>query len=355
MVNAHPHNDCNKELAVAHNGIIENYVELRDVLKERGHRFISETDTEVIPHLIEEGLETTNNLEDAIKLSVTHLEGSFAIAALTTMDPEVLVCARHGNPLILGIREDQSFCASDVPAFLPWTNRILWLRDGEMATLTVEGVKIQEYETGVEIQRKPQQVSWTAEMSQKGGYPHFMLKEIHEQPRAIRDTIKACKTEADKIVQVLNEAGQIYIVAAGTSNNAGRVAQYQIAELGKRSAQTIISSEFKALAANTVDEETVVIGITQSGETADTLQALRECHNKGAKIISITNVLGSSVTRLSEGVIYTRAGPEIGVAATKTYTTQLAVLSGITIRLGEYTGELSRKEASEYWDQLDCK
>lgn len=352
QINAHPHVDCGREVAVAHNGIIENYVKLREALRERGHRFVSETDTEVIPHLIEEGLEEGKGLEGAVRETVTQLEGSFAIATIATQDPEVLVCARHESPLILGIREHQMFCASDVPAFLPWTNQILWLRDGEIASLTWEGVRIIDWEEGVEVERKPQQVSWTAEMSQKGGYPHFMLKEIHEQPRAIRDTIRACKEEVKEVAHVLNEGEHLYILAAGTSYHAGMVNQYQLAALARRPAQTIIASEFGELAAEVVDEGTVILGITQSGETMDTLRALRLSQKQGVKVVSITNVLGSSVTRLSEGVVYMRAGPEIGVAATKTYTAQLTVLTAIAIQLGEYTGEQSAQEAKEYWAQL---
>jgi len=345
--------DCKGEIAVAHNGIIENYVELRDELIERGHRFVSETDTEVIPHLLEEEMEAKNNLEESLREVVQKIEGSFAIVALTTRDPGILVCARNESPLILGIRDDQVFCASDVPAFLPWTNRILWLRDGEIASLTTEGVRIIDWKKGIEIQRKMQQVSWTAEMSQKGGYPHFMLKEIHEQPRSIRDTVQECEREVKQMVEILNEAERIYILAAGTSYHAGLVAQYQFAEMAKRPAQTVISSEFQTLVADVIDEGAAVVGITQSGETADTLQALRACHDKGAKVLSITNVLGSSVTRLSDSVAYTRAGPEIGVAATKTYTTQLAVLSGISILLGEHTGKLDNQEARAYWSHLE--
>ncbi len=352
QINAHPHVDCGKDVAVAHNGIIENYVKLREALRERGHRFVSETDTEVIPHLIEEGLEEGKGLEGAVRETVTQLEGSFAIATIATQDPEVLICARHESPLILGIREHQRFCASDVPAFLPWTNQILWLRDGEIASLTREGVRILDWEEGVEVERKPQQVSWTAEMSQKGGYPHFMLKEIHEQPRAIRDTIQACKEEVKEVAHILNEGERCYILAAGTSYHAGMVNQYQLAALARRPAQTIIASEFGELAADVVDERTVILGITQSGETMDTLRALRLSQKQGAKVVSITNVLGSSVTRLSDGVVYIRAGPEIGVAATKTYTAQLTVLTAIAIQLGEYTGEQSAQEAKEFWVQL---
>ncbi|MCD6164030.1 MAG: glutamine--fructose-6-phosphate transaminase (isomerizing) [Candidatus Odinarchaeota archaeon] len=349
--NAHPHMDCTRKIAVVHNGIIENFLELRKQLEEKGHVFQSDTDTEVIPHLIEEYIATGYNLADAVREALKQLKGSYAIAVIYAEEPDKIVCARKDSPLVIGIGEKAVYCASDIPAFLPMTNKVIFLNDGELAILTPYSVTVQNLE-GEVLTKEIKIINWTAEMAQKGGFPHFVLKEIHEQPRAIRDTLRTRQEYVDVFVESIMKAKRIYFVAAGTSYHAGLTATYMFSKLAKTYSQAVIASEFPEFIGETLDEDTVIVAITQSGETADTLTAVRHATKYGAKILAITNVLGSSITRHAHHTFYMQAGPEIGVVATKTFTTQLATLALITINLARQNGALTDMEAKQLFEEL---
>lgn len=349
--NAHPHMDCTEKIAVVHNGIIENFLELRRQLEGRGHIFRSDTDTEVIPHLIEEYIARGYNLIDAVRETLKQLRGSYAIAVIYAGEPDKIVCARKDSPLVIGVGEKAVYCASDIPAFLPMTNRVIFLSDGELAMLTPYSVIAQNLE-GEILTKEIKVINWTAEMARKGGFPHFVLKEIHEQPRAIRNTLRTRPEYVDVFVKNLMKAKRIYFVAAGTSYHAGLTAAYMFSKLAKLQSQAVIASEFPEFIGETLDEDTVIVAITQSGETADTLTAARHAMKFGTKILAITNVLGSSITRLAHHTFYMQAGPEIGVVATKTFTTQLATLALITINLARCNGTLTGMEAKHLLKEL---
>lgn len=320
--NAHPHTDCKNKIAVVHNGIIENYKELKDELIEKGHVFKSETDTEVIPHLIEKYMDEGNDLEDSVRLAVKNLKGSYALAAISSEEPDKVVGVRKESPLIVGKGETEFFIASDAPAILQHTNRVIYLEDNEIVVLNEEGIVIKDADGNI-VQKELDTVDWTPDMAEKGGYNHFMLKEIHEQPEAVKNTLLEA-SEIKKIVQDFPKFNRVCFVACGTSYHASLTGKYLLENLLGIPTDVILASEFE-YSAGTLDEKTLVIVITQSGETADTLKALRHA-NRRAKSLAIVNVLGSTVTREAEYVIYTRAGPEIGVAATKTYVSQLTCI-----------------------------
>jgi len=320
--NAHPHTDCKNKIAVVHNGIIENYKELKDELIEKGHVFKSETDTEVIPHLIEKYMDKGNDLEDSVRLAVKNLKGSYALAAISCEEPDKVVGIRKESPLIVGKGETEFFIASDAPAILQHTNRIIYLEDNEIVVLNEDGIVIKDAEGNI-VQKELNIIDWTPDMAEKGGYNHFMLKEIHEQPEAVKNTLLEA-SEIKKIVHDFPRFNRVCFVACGTSYHASLTGKYLFENLLGIPADVILASEFE-YSAGTLDEKTLVIVITQSGETADTLKALRHA-NRRAKSLAIVNVLGSTVTREAEHVIYTRAGPEIGVAATKTYVSQLTCI-----------------------------
>ncbi|MEN4018067.1 MAG: glutamine--fructose-6-phosphate transaminase (isomerizing) [Methanobacterium sp.] len=320
--NAHPHTDCKNKIAVVHNGIIENYKELKDELIEKGHVFKSETDTEVIPHLIEKYMDEGNDLEDSVRLAVKNLKGSYALAAISSEEPDKVVGVRKESPLIVGKGETEFFIASDAPAILQHTNRVIYLEDNEIVVLNEDGIVIKNADGNI-VQKELDTVDWTPDMAEKGGYNHFMLKEIHEQPEAVKNTLLEA-SEIKKIVQEFPKFNRVCFVACGTSYHASLTGKYLLENLLEIPTDVILASEFE-YSAGTLDEKTLVIVITQSGETADTLKALRHA-NRRAKSLAIVNVLGSTVTREAGYVIYTRAGPEIGVAATKTYVSQLTCI-----------------------------
>jgi glucosamine--fructose-6-phosphate aminotransferase (isomerizing) len=359
-INSHPHCDCRGKIAVVHNGIIENFLELRDDLINRGHVFKSDTDTEIIPHLIEsymKGKIKENSLEKAIKKTIGKLEGTYAIVAIHADIPNKIVCVRRENPLVIGIDNQAIYCASDIPAFLPMTNNILMLQNKEIACLTPN--KIEILNTNIEEvdieHRRVVKVSWSSEMAQKGGRPHFMQKEIHEQPQAISRTLKI---DWDKLItfsKFINNAnrGNIYITAAGTSYHAGLAGKYMFTKIAGTQIHPVISSEFEEYIGDTLDENSLVIAISQSGETADTLNAVEFARKQGSKIISITNVLGSNITSKSDYYIYTQAGPEIGVAATKTFAVQLVSLALSSLALAELNGTLLNTEILDIKEKLD--
>ncbi len=315
--NAHPHFDCNKKVVLVHNGVLENYQELREELAAKGHKFSSETDSEVIAHLMEEQLKTDKPFYAFLK-SVKRLKGSYALAVLFADEREHVYLAKNGSPLIIGVGKGEMFCASDIPAMLNYTKTFVPLEDGDVATLTKNGYKVSDGE-GNPVERKSITVDWNMEMAEKGGYPHFMLKEINDQRHFINETLATDVSAAGKLI---DECGRIHIIACGTSYHAGMLLSYLLMRQGKE-ARAFIASDYQFIAKP--DEKTLVIAITQSGETADVLQAVKFAKQRKTKIIGITNVVGSSITRTADAVVYLNAGPEIGVAATKTFMAQLAV------------------------------
>jgi glutamine---fructose-6-phosphate transaminase (isomerizing) len=327
QMNAHPHADCQGRIAVVHNGVISNYQKLRKQLALEGHRLASETDTEVIPHLIEKHYQAnsySNNgarLETAVKDALKEIEGSYAIIVLMEGEPE-LVFARKESPLVIGVGDRENFIASDIPAVLEYTSRVIYLEDGDIGSVTSQGIKISQ--DGQEVKREIQKILWTPEQSQKGGYEHYLLKEIHEQPRVIRDTLTEYLSGVKAPVDFDNLSGTPLLIACGTSFNAGLVGKYLAERLMNLSFRTELASEFNYF--YNIPFVPVAIGISQSGETADTLKALRRLKEAKSKVIAITNVVGSTASKIADYTMYTRAGPEISVAATKSFTAQLIAL-----------------------------
>jgi glucosamine--fructose-6-phosphate aminotransferase (isomerizing) len=349
-VNAHPHVDCRAKIAVVHNGIIENFSKIKSELLQKGHIFSSETDTEIVPHLIEEFMKKGLNFADAFRESIKKLEGSYAIAAICSDDGDKIVCARNDAPLILGIGEKALFCASDIPAFLPFTNRAVIIQDGEMVILSDGGFEIRKVDSWELVKRGVTTIDWTLEMAEKQGFSHFMLKEIFEQPQAIKNTLRVSQEELDALLKLFLNAKRVYLVACGTAYHAALIGKYALAKLAGVPVEVVISSEFQESCI--ADSDTVVLAISQSGETADTLRAVRVAREFGAKIACLTNVVASSITRESEIVCYTRAGPEIGVAATKTFAAQVAYLLKFAIHLANAQKKISNDEYEKLLNQL---
>jgi glutamine---fructose-6-phosphate transaminase (isomerizing) len=351
--NAHPHRDCTGKIAVVHNGIVENYQDLKANLQKSGHRFATETDTEIIAHLIE-SLLPGRSFQEAAALALEQLHGSYAVCIISADCPNTIITARSGPPLIIGIGKEELLVASDVPAILEHTTTMYFMQDGEMAILSPEGLRVQDFK-GKEIPFTPQEVKWSPEMAEKGGYPHFMLKEIFEQPRCLRDTISGrISLESNQII--LDEANlpedfitkleRIHIVACGTSWHAALVGKFLIEELARIPVEIDYGSEFR-YRDPLVDRNSLVIAISQSGETADTLAAVREAKTKKARILSICNVVGSMLSRESDGTLYIRSGPEIGVASTKAFTCQLAVLLLVALYLAQVRKKIQPEQMSE--------
>ena len=318
-INAHPQTDCKKRIAVVHNGIIENYKELKANLEDEGHIFASETDTEVLSHLIEKYMEMGNGLEVATRLATKDIKGSYAIAVISADEPNKIIGVRKESPLIVGVGEKESFIASDVPAILKHTKNVIYLNDNEMVILRHDGVVIKDMDGNI-LDNKVNIINWSSDMAEKGGFKHFMLKEIHEQPDVVKNTLMEF-SEIEKVVGKFSKFKRICFVACGTSFHASLVGKYLFETLLGIPTDVLLSSEF-LFSEGALDKNTLVILITQSGETADTLKALKIA-NKKSETLAIVNVLGSTATREANHVIYTRAGPEIGVAATKTYVSQL--------------------------------
>lgn len=345
-INAHPHTDCTGQFAVVHNGIIENYMSLKEWLQsEGGHTFCSQTDTEVLPHLVEHYYE--GDLVEAVLKAVPKLEGSFAMAVISAREPGKLVAVRQDSPLVVGLGEGEYFLASDIPAVLKHTRSIYILDDGEVAVLEAGGVEVLDLK-GSRGEKKVTEIKWKAEEAEKGGYEHFMLKEIHEQPRALRDTLGG-RISADGVSVVLDEVSispeeirglkKIFVTACGTAYHAGLVGKYVIERLVRLPVEVDIASEFR-YRQPIIEPGTLVVVISQSGETADTLAAMREARRQGARVVAVTNVVGSSVAREADDVIYTWAGPEIAVASTKAYTTQLMSMYLLALYLAALRGIL---------------
>ncbi|KZE71883.1 glutamine--fructose-6-phosphate transaminase (isomerizing) [Paenibacillus elgii] len=350
--NSHPHTDNSFKFSVVHNGIIENYISLKEELIEQGHVFVSETDTEVISHLIASLYE--GDIVKAVQKAVSRMKGAFALGVLTEYEPEKLVAVRLSSPLIIGVGEGENFIGSDIPAILEYTRNVYILNDGEMAALTRDGVELMTLE-GNFISRELFHVDWDIVTAEKAGFDHFMLKEIHEQPKAYRDTMGARLDESGKKV-VLNEVGmtpeqirairQVHIVACGTAYHAGLVGKSVIEKLARIPVETDVASEYR-YRAPIITPETLVIVVSQSGETADTLAALREAKRCGARVLAITNVVGSSVAREADDVIVTWAGPEIAVASTKAYTSQLIAFYLLGLYLAQTLGTVDEAYIAE--------
>ncbi|MBW1659530.1 MAG: glutamine--fructose-6-phosphate transaminase (isomerizing) [Deltaproteobacteria bacterium] len=357
-VNAHPHKAG--RVVLVHNGIVENYRELKEMLRRKGVAFQSETDTEVIAHLIDLGLEEGLSPDNAIREALKKVRGSYALGILFDFDPDTLYAARMESPLVLGLGDGETFFASDVPALLPFTRRCIFLHDGEMAKLTKQEVIVTDL-SGKTLDKPVKMINWSPLMAEKEGFKHFMLKEIHEQPRALIDTFRGIYSLEKETFNLENMAispdwlkkmKKISIIACGTSWHAALVGRYYLEELAGIPTEVDIASEFR-YRNPLVDDTTLLVAISQSGETADTLAGVRIAKEKGAKILSVCNVFESSLTRLSDGVAYTHAGPEIAVASTKAFTTQLAALFVIAMYLGcEVTQQLSKKETSRLFQAL---
>jgi glucosamine--fructose-6-phosphate aminotransferase (isomerizing) len=363
--NAHPHRDCTGRIVVVHNGIVENYLDLKRELTAQGHKFVTETDTEIIAHLIEQVQKEAEAagrpvaLEVAVRTAVKRLTGAFALGVLSAAEPDKIVAARLGPPVVIGVGEGEAFVASDVPGILHHTRDVYFLADGDMAVLTKAGVTLTDFE-GQPIERKLIHVQWDPIQAEKGGYKHFMLKEIWEQPRAIRDTTmgrvsldsgKVFLGEMEIADEELKRAETISIAACGTSWHAGLTGKYMIERLARLPVDVDYASEYR-YRDPMAGPETLGLLITQSGETADTLAAQREMKGLGSKTVAICNVVGAAVAREAHGSIYTHAGPEIGVASTKAFTAQLTALFLLALKLGQLRGKLDKERSVELIEEL---
>lgn len=350
--NSHPHTDCSGDFIVVHNGIIENYLPLKEELIEKGHAFKSETDTEVVAHLLEEVY--NGDFVSSVREVLRRIEGSYSLVFMSSKHPGTLIATKQDNPLVIGIGEGENFIASDIPAIIQRTRRTYILNDGELAVITKDAIKITNRQ-GEPVTKKVFEVNWNAEAAEKGGYEHFMLKEIHEQPKAIRDTLsQRISADGKSIVMdelkwdadYLNSFNKIYIVACGTAYHAGLVGKFYIEKLARTIVEVDSASEFR-YRDPIVDENTLFIAVSQSGETSDTLAAMKESKRLGAKTLAITNVVGSSIAREADQVLYTWAGPEIAVASTKAYTTQVVLFFMLALYMAEIKGTQTKERVAE--------
>ncbi|MGH7506372.1 MAG: glutamine--fructose-6-phosphate transaminase (isomerizing), partial [Longimicrobiales bacterium] len=357
-LNAHPHTDCDGDFSVVHNGIIENSGTLRRQLEALGHTFRSETDTEVIAHLIEEAYD--DSLEEAVRAALSQVEGAYGLAIMSSKDPDRIVVARRGSPLVLGIGENgEYYVASDVAAVLAQTRQVIYLDDGEMAVLSPEGYRTLSLR-GAEVTKEIKQVSWDLDAIEKGGHDHFMIKEIFEQPETLRNAMRGRLLEEDGTVKFggLNLSDEellafesITICACGTSWHSALIGEYMLEEIARLPVEVEYASEFR-YRSPVIDERTLMLVISQSGETADTLAALREAKAQGAKVLGIVNVVGSTIAREADGGIYLHAGPEIGVASTKAFTSQVVALALFTLRMARLRGHLTAEQGRAFINAL---
>lgn len=347
--NSHPHADCNSRFTIVHNGIIENYKDLRQELISEGHKFSSETDTEVIPHLIEKF--HSGNFEKAFVESIKKLRGSFAIAAIDPEEPDKILVARKESPLIIGIGKDENFIASDTPAIFPETKEVIILDDFDYGVVGNDNVIIRDLQTGDEIAREIQKIDWDIKQAEKEGYDHFMLKEIYEEPDSVKNALKGIN-EIKETAKKISKYKRIYFVACGTASYAGMVGKYILERFGI-SSEAVVASEFRYSTVNTIDDKSVIIAVSQSGETADTIASVKEAKNRGAHITGIVNVVGSSLTRISDENIYIYSGPEIAVASTKAYLGQLVSITLLAIFIALERGRISEDYVNEILHDLN--
>ena len=358
--NAHPHRDCTGRVVVVHNGIIENYLQLKDELRKKDHEFVTETDTEIVAHLIEEHLKNGADFESAIRKTVRELRGIFALSMLSADAPDTIISARQGPPVVIGLGDGEYFVASDIPAILEHTRDVFFLNDGEIAVLTKQSVRVTDF-AGNPVEPAKQRITWDPIEVEKGGFKHFMLKEIYEQPRAVRETVEGrISHDSGRVfldeMKNITEADfkrftAIKIAACGTSLHAGLAGKYMIEQLARVNVDVDYASEFR-YRDPVLDENTLLLLISQSGETADTIAALREVKERGVKVLSICNVRGSMITREADGTILTHAGPEIGVASTKAFTSQMIALYLFGLYLGQLRGTLSAEQSHAHAQQL---
>ena len=356
-VNSHPHSNVSGDIVVVHNGIIENYMQIKKFLIERGIEFKSETDTEVLAHYVDFFYE--GDLVEAVKKVLEKIRGSYAFAVISKSEPDKMVCVRKENPLIVGIGEGENFIASDIPAILNHTRKIYLLDENELAVITKDSISFID-EEGKFISKEIFEVNWDVAAAEKGGYEHFMIKEIHEQPKAVKDTMTSRVLEDEAGIKLddikltkedLEKFNKIFIVACGTAFHAGMVGKYVIERLARIPVEVDIASEFR-YRRPLVDEKTLTIVVSQSGETLDTFAALKEAKKNGSRILSVVNVVGSSIARESHDVLYTWAGPEIAVASTKAYTTQIIALYEIALHMAKLKGTLTDQEISKIKDEM---
>jgi len=353
QVNAHPHVDCSGQIAVVHNGIIENFGELKRELEELGHVFRSKTDTEVIPHLVEERLKEGLTFLEAVREAIRRLEGSYAIAIISVKEPNKIFCARRESPLMVGIAENAAYCASDIPAFLPSTNRAVIIENGEFVILSDGEYEIRKITDWSLVSRGPKLIDWSPEMAEKQGYPHFMLKEIHEQPLSVKNTLRLQEQYLELMTTFLDRAGEVFLVACGTSYHACLAASYMFSKLAFLATHPVVASEFIEQHGKAVNIDSTILAVSQSGETADTLAAVEHARLRAATVLGLTNVIGSTLTRISRVYVCQQSGPEIGVAATKTFTSQLSVLSQLALRLAKKRGKVSHEEIEYLEEKLE--
>ncbi len=348
--NAHPHLDCKKEIAIVHNGIISNYAELREELIKRGHVFRSETDSECIAHLIEE--KYNGSLENALRDALKKIKGTYALLVLSTHEPDKLFCARNESPIALGIGSGEMFVGSDVTSFLHFTKKAVPIDDGEYAVITEKKYAVKEIKSGRALEKEILKIEWSEEAAEKEGYEHFILKEIFEQPRTIINALHVYPQDIRKLAEMIKNSDKVYLAAAGTSLHAALVAEYWFSQLCDKLIAAVDASEL--VSKGIIDRNTLVIGITQSGETYDTLAAMRHAKQKGAKVAAIVNVVGSTATRLAEHVVLQGSGIEISVCATKTFTSQLIILLRTALELAEILGRDVEKIKNELLKSPAC-
>lgn len=345
-INAHPHMDESGQFAVVHNGIIENYMPLKQALLKKGHHFLSETDTEIVPHLMADLWD--GDFESTVRKVLHTIQGSYSLVFLCAKDPSKLICAKKNNPLVIGLGKGENYIASDIPAIINKTRDTYILSDGEMAVVEADKVTVKDL-NGKKINKEVFRVNWDAEAAEKGGFEHFMLKEIYEQPKAVRDTLRGrVSRDSDKVTfnelnwtaETFKDLKKIFIVACGTAYHAGIVGKYYIEKMARIPVEVDIASEFR-YRDPIIDENCMCIVVSQSGETSDTLEALKEAKRRGARTMAVTNVVGSSIAREADQVVYTYAGPEIAVASTKAYTTQLIVMLLLSMYISHLVGKLS--------------